>query len=49
MKPPPILECQDCGIKLRDLTPEEDRRVTENPYNYIVYCNECKRVHLGDS
>ena len=37
------LDCQDCGIILRELNASETQQVADNPYNYVVYCSYCKR------
>lgn len=34
------LDCQACGKIMRVLSPEEAQKVAENPYRYVVYCNE---------
>ncbi len=41
--PRDILECQQCGDELKELTPLEAQKVANNPYNYVVYCRTCKR------
>ena len=38
-----ILECQDCGDRIRKLTNSEIQDCSYNPYKYIVFCNECRR------
>lgn len=38
----PVLECQDCGIVLRTLSPAEAQKVAANPYNYIALCMLCR-------
>jgi RNase P subunit RPR2 len=44
MSPPdcPTLNCQDCGRIVMELTHAEARRVAERPYDFIVYCSECR-------
>ncbi len=37
-----VLECQQCGEVLLELSPKEAQQVAANPYNYIVYCKYCK-------
>lgn len=37
------LDCQDCGAPVMVLTPEQKRWVADRPYNFIVYCQYCKR------
>jgi hypothetical protein len=39
----PVLECELCGIVVRELTPAEADEVAANPYNFIVTC----RAHRG--
>ena len=39
----PVLECQDCGVVLRELTLAEAQQVAANPYNFIVFCKLCQR------
>ncbi|WPH57796.1 hypothetical protein [Mycobacterium phage WXIN] len=36
------LECQACGDIVRRLSAEEARIVAERPYDFIVYCYQCK-------
>lgn len=36
------LECQQCGVTVRALTPSEQQRVARDPYNFIVYCLDCE-------
>jgi hypothetical protein len=43
VEPQDILECQDCGDKIRDLSPAEAQQVADNPYNFVVYCGPCQR------
>ena len=38
-----VLECQQCGVVLRQLTPAQAKEVARNPYNYIEYCRVCIR------
>ena len=40
-----VLECQDCGMVLRELSKAEYYRVAANPYNFIVYCFQCGKYH----
>jgi hypothetical protein len=46
---PSVLECQSCGEILRQLSHSEAQMVADNPYNYVVWCAQCKRdgAHLG--
>lgn len=37
------LDCQICGKVLRVLTTAETQKVAANPYNYVVFCGECKK------
>ena len=37
-----FLECQQCGRVVRELTPTEAQKVAENPYDYVVYCADCR-------
>ena len=41
---PPVLECQSCASKIRDLSAFEREDITHRPYNYIAYCRsgECQ-------
>lgn len=41
----PTLDCQDCGKILKYLTYAEYQIVAQAPYNFIFYCDECKRDH----
>lgn len=36
------IECQDCGEPVRRLAPEEKADIARNPYNYIIYCYQCR-------
>jgi hypothetical protein len=36
----PVLECQSCGVTVRELTAAEARVVAERPYDFIVYCGQ---------
>lgn len=42
---PQFLECQDCGTRLHELTPEQAQRVADNPMNYILLCRPCAADH----
>lgn len=44
--PNEVLECQDCGRVLRRLTGSEAQRVAERPYDFVVYCEECRRARV---
>ena len=35
---PPVLECQSCASKIRDLSTFEREDIRDRPYNYIAYC-----------
>lgn len=43
---PEYLECQDCGIELKELSDAEVQKVAANPYNYVVYCKVCLPYRL---
>ena len=43
------LECQDCGDRVRMLSLDELRRVAERPYNYVVYCQVCRRSRAEET
>jgi len=43
MSDQPTIDCQDCGVVLRELSPDEAQEVARNPYNFIFYCDTCKR------
>lgn len=38
----PVLECQDCGDVVRELSDAEAQRVADSPYDFIVYCHSCR-------
>lgn len=39
----PVLECQTCGVVVRELSLAEAQKVAENPYAFIVYCSaQCR-------
>lgn len=42
----PVLECQDCGTVVKRLTPGEAQQVAERPYNFVVYCDRCRKEGL---
>ncbi len=42
-EPGSVLECQACGYPLRNLSPSEEQRVADNPYNFVFFCSECKK------
>lgn len=44
----PVLECQDCGIVIKELTPEEVRLVAANPQNFIIWCGPCGAALLRE-
>lgn len=44
----PTLDCQDCGIVIRRLSPAEAQRVADNPYNFILYCRPCQEAVLRE-
>lgn len=37
------LDCQVCGVVVRELTKAEHQQVAANPYNFIVYCSPAHR------
>lgn len=39
---PAVLECQDCGAILRELSAQEEQDMIRNPYNWITYCGPCR-------
>lgn len=48
-----ILECQTCGDELVRISWEDaarhqkaTRAVADNPYSYILYCQECRKDEL---
>lgn len=41
----PTLECQDCGLVLRILTPAEAQQVAKRPYDFIVFCRSCGQAN----
>lgn len=43
-----VLECQDCGEVVRELTPAEAQQVADRPYNFIVRCHECRKYGRSD-
>lgn len=45
----PTLNCQSCGDVLKYLSDAEAQEVSFNPYNFIVFCDECiKKEHYID-
>lgn len=42
MNQPPVLECQDCGDVVRELSAAEAQRVANRPYDFVVYCGPCQ-------
>ena len=38
-----VLECQDCGVVLRELTAAEAQQVSLRPYDFVVRCSQCQR------
>lgn len=40
----PVLECQDCGEVLRELTDALAQQVALRPYDHVAYCAECRRL-----
>jgi len=41
----PTLDCQDCGVVMRWLSPAEAAEVARRPYDFIVYCPSCRSRH----
>jgi uncharacterized protein with PIN domain len=41
-----VLECQDCGTPVKQLSVEEARLVADKPYNFVVYCKYCQKDRL---
>lgn len=39
----PAIECQDCGQTLHELTPAEQQRVADRPYDFVLFCASCGR------
>jgi uncharacterized CHY-type Zn-finger protein len=39
----PTLDCQTCGVVLKKLSAAEAQQVALNPYNYVVFCGQCKK------
>ena len=37
------LDCQDCGSVVKVLSEKERQEVADNPYNFIVYCLDCRK------
>lgn len=48
METTPTLDCQDCGIALRRLTPSEAQRVAERPYDFVTRCGSCGKDAARD-
>ncbi len=46
---PEVLECQQCGDVIRELSDAEAQKVADNPYNYIIYCKLCQRTLRGEN
>lgn len=42
----PVLECQACGTVLRHLTWEEADEVSRRPYDFVLFCDECRAQEL---
>lgn len=40
---PETLDCEQCGNVIKELSDVEAQKVAKDPYNYIVYCQKCKR------
>lgn len=38
-----VLECQDCGEIILRLSDAEAQKVANNPYNFVVWCESCRR------
>lgn len=42
-----VLECQDCGTVLRELTPDEATQVADHPDRFLdVRCATCRRAEV---
>ncbi len=41
-----FLECQTCGKELKELSLAEQQQVADKPYNYIVYCKDCRVIEI---
>jgi len=37
------LDCQDCGVVLKELSPAEAQKVADNPYNFTAFCKLCQK------
>lgn len=37
------IECQQCGVPVREVSNETRIDMSHSPYRYIEYCGECKR------
>lgn len=37
------LECQECGDRLIELSNSQIQAVANNPYNYVIYCRDCRK------
>lgn len=40
----PTLDCQSCGYPMKELSPAQAQEVADNPYNFIVFCAQCREV-----
>ena len=48
-RPRPVLECQDCGEVLRELSAAEAQAVAARPYDFVVYCGPCAATHRPEA
>lgn len=39
----PTLDCQACGKVLHELTFAEAQEVARRPYDFVVFCYDCKK------
>lgn len=37
------LDCQNCGIVLKELSNAEAQKVARDPYKFIAFCGPCGR------
>lgn len=42
------LDCQDCGSVVKVLSESERQEVADNPYNFIVYCRDCRKARIEE-
>lgn len=41
---PEVLECQNCGEVLQELSPAQAQQVAADSYRFVVFCRRCVRL-----